>query len=110
MGSKSRFVDTGPAPVSPSPHPTSDITQRTSLRAERRACTPLFHRTSLFHPSSGSAFPIKNGSVFQIGIKVPEKGVITGGAVPTDVSTWADFDGEIPEGAPGSARAIVYNV
>ena len=50
------------------PHSEPDLTPRTSLRAEQRACAPLFPRDLIPPTSSGSAFPIKNGSEFPIGI------------------------------------------
>src|SRR5271166_5748481 len=48
------------------PHSEPDLTPRTSLRAEQRACAPLFQGTSFPH-LKWIRLPIKNGSEFSIG-------------------------------------------
>jgi hypothetical protein len=44
-------------------------------------------------------------------LTIPPKGTVVGSAVETDLSLWADYDGEIPEGQEmnsGFARMIFY--
>jgi hypothetical protein len=68
--------------------------------------TRIFRKKKKWVSWSGDALLDWHSQKFTI----PPNGVITGSAVPTDLSTWADFDGEIPYRAPGLATAIIQDV